>query len=112
MNTNARNKVYFALSPTDAHDLRRHVAPTLTEDDLTRLDAFHATARVIVGHAPVPAFTLTTRPLPPSVRGHRKRARRRDRAAPEATRAPRPVPVPARPSGIDPHLPTNPGRNL
>lgn len=112
VNTNARNKVYFVLSPSDAHDLRRHVAPALSEDDLTRLDAFHATARLVVNHAPVPAFTFTTRPLPPPVRAHRKRTRRSDRPAPEATRAQRPVPAPARPAGVDPHLPTDSGRTM
>ena len=63
--TNARNKIFFAVSPDDATHLARHTTPELGAHDLANLDAFHAAARLVVHGAHTPAFTLTTRPLPP-----------------------------------------------
>ena len=65
---NARNKVFFALSPEDAGHLARHTLPELGAHDLAHLDGFHAAARLITDGAPARAFTLTTRPLPPAPR--------------------------------------------
>ena len=65
VSTNARNKIYFTVGPDDATALARHTHPTLNAHDLAHLPAFHAAARLVVHGADTPAFTLTTRPLPP-----------------------------------------------
>ena len=62
VSANARTKVFFSMSPEDAHALSRHVAPELTEHDLSHLGAFQAAARLVVGGEETPAFTLRTRP--------------------------------------------------
>ena len=64
INTNARNKIMFSVSPDDATHLARHTLPELTAHDLAHLDAFHAAARLLHHGAETRAFTLTTRPLP------------------------------------------------
>ena len=64
INTNARNKVMFSVSPYDAAHLARHTLPELGPHDLAHLDAFHAAARLLHRGAETRAFTLTTRPLP------------------------------------------------
>ncbi|WP_329242776.1 type IV secretion system DNA-binding domain-containing protein [Actinoallomurus sp. NBC_01490] len=76
ISANARNKVYFAVSPEDARHLARHVAPNLSEHDLAHLGGFQASARLIVGAAETPAFTLHTAPLPPAVPGRAELIRR------------------------------------
>jgi hypothetical protein len=68
INTNARNKIMFAVSPDDATHLARHTLPELGAHDLAHLDAFHAAARLLHHGAETRAFTLTTRPLPPGRR--------------------------------------------
>ncbi|GAA4561155.1 type IV secretory system conjugative DNA transfer family protein [Planotetraspora kaengkrachanensis] len=65
ISSDARNKVYFSLSPEDAHEAEHHFSPHLTRHDLANLDAFQAAARLIVRSAEAPPFTLRTRPLPP-----------------------------------------------
>lgn len=65
VSTNARNKIYFTVGPDDAATLARHTHPTLDAHDLAHLGAFHAAARLVVHGADTPAFTFTTRPLPP-----------------------------------------------
>jgi cell wall-associated NlpC family hydrolase len=62
VSANARTKVFFSLSPEDAHALSRHVAPELSEHDLSHLGAFQAAARLVVAGEETPAFTLRTRP--------------------------------------------------
>jgi hypothetical protein len=62
VSANARTKVFFSMSPEDAHALSRHVAPELTEHDLSHLGAFQAAARLVVAGEETPAFTLRTRP--------------------------------------------------
>jgi hypothetical protein len=52
------------MSPEDAHALSRHVAPELSEHDLSHLGAFQAAGRLVVGGCETPAFTLRTRPAP------------------------------------------------
>ena len=64
VSANARTKVWFSMSPEDAHALSRHVAPELSEHDLSHLGAFQAAGRLVVGGEETPAFTLRTRPAP------------------------------------------------
>jgi Type IV secretion-system coupling protein DNA-binding domain len=67
VSANARNKLYFACSPEDAHQLARHTMPDLDEHDLTHLDAYTAATRLVIDGRQTPAFTLTTRPPRPTV---------------------------------------------
>ncbi|MFD0857170.1 type IV secretory system conjugative DNA transfer family protein, partial [Actinomadura adrarensis] len=69
ISADARNKIYFAISPEDAHALTPHTAPLITQHSLCHLGAFQAAARIIHNGAPLPAFTLRTRPLPDPVPG-------------------------------------------
>ncbi|MFC4912262.1 type IV secretory system conjugative DNA transfer family protein [Actinomadura gamaensis] len=81
VSADARNKIYFAVSPEDAHALTLHTAPLLTEHDLTHLGAFQAAARIMDGPAPVPAFTFRSRPLPEIIPGRAEQVRAASRAA-------------------------------
>lgn len=67
ISANARNKAFFNISPEDAHRLARHTLPELGENDLSRLDAFEAACRLVVGNAESPAFTLRTEPPAPII---------------------------------------------
>ncbi|MGH9088524.1 MAG: TraM recognition domain-containing protein, partial [Acidimicrobiales bacterium] len=69
LSANARNKVFFNCSPEDAHVLERHVAPELSEHDLSHLGAHQAAVRLVVDWEEAPAFTLRTDPAP-AVAGH------------------------------------------
>ncbi|EQD72040.1 hypothetical protein B1B_04105, partial [mine drainage metagenome] len=40
VSANARTKVWFSMSPEDAHALSRHVAPEVSEHDLSHLGAY------------------------------------------------------------------------
>ncbi|MDG6104015.1 type IV secretory system conjugative DNA transfer family protein [Dactylosporangium aurantiacum] len=62
LSANARNKLIFACSPEDSHQLARHTLPELDEHDLTHLDRYTAAVRLVVDAAQTPAFTLRTRP--------------------------------------------------
>lgn len=64
ISSDARNKIYFSLSPEDAHEVERHFTPHLTAHDLANLDAFQAAARLVVSSSEAPPFTLRTRALP------------------------------------------------
>jgi hypothetical protein len=64
VSSDARNKIYFSLSPEDAAAARQHFLPHLTPHDLANLDAFQAAARLVVRSSEAPPFTLRTRPLP------------------------------------------------
>jgi len=77
---NTRNKVYFTLSPADAHVLARHTMPHLDEDDLTGLDGYQIACRLMAGSRPARPFTLTTLPPPPEVPGALEAARTAARA--------------------------------
>lgn len=77
---NARSKVFFDLSPEDAHHLVRHVHPEVTEHDLSHLARFQAATRLVAHGALSPAFTLRTRPLPPPVEGRATAVRKAARA--------------------------------
>ncbi|MDA8358177.1 MAG: type IV secretion system DNA-binding domain-containing protein [Actinomycetota bacterium] len=74
LSANARNKVFFNCSPEDAHVLERHVAPELSEHDLSHLGAHQAAARLVVDWEETPAFTLRTEAAP-VVAGHRETIR-------------------------------------
>jgi hypothetical protein len=69
VSSNARTKVWFSMSPEDAHVLGRHVAPEVTEHDLAHLGAYQAAARLVVDGRETPACTLRTRPAPPATCG-------------------------------------------
>jgi hypothetical protein len=93
VSSNARTKVWFSMSPEDAHALSRHVAPEVSEHDLSHLGAYTAAARLVVDGEETPAFTLRTRPAPPAIPGRAEAVRDANRAAhsrPETKRA-RPV---------------------
>jgi hypothetical protein len=65
VSANARTKVFFSMSPEDAHALVRHVGPEIGEHDLSHLGAFQAAARLVVAGEETPACTLRTRPAAP-----------------------------------------------
>jgi hypothetical protein len=87
VSANARTKLFFTVSPEDAHTLERHVAPELGAHDLSHLGAFQAAARLVVGGVEVPACTLVTRPLPPPVPGRAQELRAAARARVGRSRA-------------------------
>ncbi|MFG1998643.1 hypothetical protein ACGFNU_05785 [Spirillospora sp. NPDC048911] len=69
LSADARNKIYFALSPDDADRLAKPLAPLITGHDLAHLGGFQAAARIVTGSTPAPPFTFRTRPLPPAISG-------------------------------------------
>jgi hypothetical protein len=69
ISANARNKVFFTVSPEDAHVLERHVGPVLGEHDLSHLGGYQTAVRLVVDAIEQPAFTLRTRPAPPAIPG-------------------------------------------
>jgi hypothetical protein len=75
ISANARSKIYFTTSPEDARRLVRHSRPRLSEHDLSNLGRFQIAARLVVDGAETPAFTATTRKLPPAIRGRAKAIR-------------------------------------
>ncbi len=77
---NARNKVYFCVSPEDARVLARHTEPYLKPYDLSHLDAYQVACRLVVCGRDLHAFTLRTRPLPPVIDGREAEARQCARA--------------------------------
>jgi len=81
VSANARTKVWFSMSPEDAHALSRHVAPEVSEHDLSHLGAYTAAARLVVGGEETPAFTLRTRPAPPPQPGRADAVRAANRTA-------------------------------
>ncbi|GGP12263.1 type IV secretion system DNA-binding domain-containing protein [Nonomuraea glycinis] len=64
ISSDARNKIYFSLSPEDARENEHHFSPYLARHDLANLGAFQAAARLVVRSAETAPFTLRTRPLP------------------------------------------------
>jgi hypothetical protein len=81
ISANARNKVFFAISPEDARALERHVLPGLGAHDLCHLGDYQAAARLLTGGAAQPAFTMHTLPLPPAIPGRAGQIREAARAA-------------------------------
>jgi hypothetical protein len=80
VSANARSKVWFSMSPEDAHGLARHVAPEISEHDLAHLGAYTAAARLVVDGEETPAFTLCTRNAPPPQLGRAEAIRAANRA--------------------------------
>jgi DNA helicase HerA-like ATPase len=105
ISANARNKIIFTVSPEDARALERHVTPSLSGHDLAHLGAFQAAARLVVGAAEQPAFTMRTLPLPPPIPGRAEAIRAAARAS-AGTRS-RPAPPASGGAAGDPRL--NPG---
>ena len=64
ISANARNKVFFTVSPEDAFVLARHTSPEITEHDLGHLGAYQAAVRLVANGADQPACTMRTRALP------------------------------------------------
>jgi uncharacterized protein DUF87/type IV secretory system conjugative DNA transfer VirD4/TraG family protein len=93
---NARNKVIFAASPQDARDAARFTTPNLTEHDIAHLGGYQAAARLLVHAQEVPAFTLTTRPLPDPIPGRARTLRLAAQQHAEATRRRAALPDPRR----------------
>ncbi len=94
VSANARTKVWFSMSPEDAHALARHVGPEVSEHDLAHLGAYTAAARLVVGGEETPAFTLRTRPAPPAVPGRAAELRAANQAThkrPEPEAPPSPL---------------------
>ena len=77
---NARNKVYFNVSPEDARVLARHTEPYVKLYDLCHLGAYQVACRLVVSGRDLHAFTLRTRPLPPAIVGREAEARQCARA--------------------------------
>lgn len=63
ISANARTKIYFQLSPHDAHALGKDVEPELSGHDLAHLPRHTAAVRLCQQAETGPAFTLTTQPL-------------------------------------------------
>jgi hypothetical protein len=93
VSANARTKVWFSMSPEDAHALGRHVAPEVSEHDLAHLGAYTAAARLVVDGEETPAFTLRTRPAPAAVAGRADAVRAANRAAHHRPATPTPKAV-------------------
>ena len=96
VSANARSKVWFSMSPEDARVLARHVAPSITEHDLSHLGAYSAAARLVVAGEETPAFTITTcAPQAPDP-GRAEAVRDKGRARHERTKDPAKGPLAAR----------------
>ena len=77
---NARNKVYFSVSPEDARVLARHTEPYVKPYDLCHLGAYQVACRLVVSGEDLHAFTLRTRPMPTAIPGRAREARDAARA--------------------------------
>jgi TraM recognition site of TraD and TraG/Type IV secretion-system coupling protein DNA-binding domain len=77
---NARTKLYFQLSPHDAHTLGRELEPELAAHDLANLPRHSAACRLCQGGETGRPFTLTTEPLPPGDPEHAEHVRAASRA--------------------------------
>jgi len=86
---NARNKVYFNVSPEDARVLARHTEPYVKPYDLCHLGAYQVACRLVVSGEDLHAFTLRTRPMPPAIPGRAGEARVAARANAGRSRAER-----------------------
>ena len=65
LETNARNKIYFGLSGTDAA-AAAHLAPGLEAQDFIGLPAYHAYATLMQQGRSTGWLSVTTRPAPPA----------------------------------------------
>ncbi|MBO2451628.1 type IV secretion system DNA-binding domain-containing protein [Actinomadura barringtoniae] len=75
LSADARNKLYFAVSPEDADRLAKPLEPLVTAHDLSHLGGFQAVGRIMNGSTPTPAFTFRTRPLPEPIPGRAQAVR-------------------------------------
>lgn len=75
LHANARNKLFFTVSPDDAKRLAGHVGPYLAAEDLAWLDRFQAASRLVIDQRNTPGFTMATRPAPPAVPGRAEELR-------------------------------------
>lgn len=80
VSANARNKIYFTVSPEDARRLARHVGPVLGEYDLCHLGGYQIACRLVADGVDTTGFTLRTVPLPAPVRGRATALRQAARA--------------------------------
>jgi hypothetical protein len=62
VSANARSKIFFNVDPNDARELAKHTRPELEDHDLSHLDVFTASGRLLVANREMPAFTFTTNP--------------------------------------------------
>lgn len=62
LSANARNKVFFSMSPEDAKSLERHFLPELAASDLVRIGGYRIAGRIVVNGKDSPAFTAATHP--------------------------------------------------
>nr|WP_232328129.1 DUF87 domain-containing protein [Kibdelosporangium sp. MJ126-NF4] len=76
ISANARNKIFFSVSPEDARRAARHFEPHLSEHDLANLGRFHVAARLVRNSENSPAFTAITEKLQPPIPGRAKQIRR------------------------------------
>jgi hypothetical protein len=87
---NARSRVIFQPSASDARRLAQEVAPRLSAQDLTGLGAHEVVATLAIGSRVAPPATGITRPAPPvisdgaAIREHSRQHYGRDRAEIEA----------------------------
>nr|WP_303770851.1 hypothetical protein [Actinomyces oris] len=65
IDTNARNKIYFGLSSSDA-TAAAHLAPDLEAQDFLQLTAYHAYATVMQRGQSTGWMSIATRPAPPA----------------------------------------------
>jgi len=88
IDANARNKVFFNLSPRDARELAHHVAPYFTAEDLMHRDAYGVVCRLVIDGRDGEPFSLHTRPAPPAWPGRADtlRAAARDRGLSQGDR--------------------------
>lgn len=90
LETNARNKIVFTVSPRDARALVRHHGDHFTEEDLCERPGWQISARTVAGGHDQPGYTLDTLPLDPPIPGRAQHLRARARARvglPHAARA-------------------------
>lgn len=66
LDANARNKLFFGLSPDDARHLAAHIGPHLDAGDLATLARYQAACRLSIDNRDTTGFTLRTQP-PPAV---------------------------------------------
>lgn len=76
---NARSRLAFRPAQKDAAALSAVLGAGVTPDELERLDAYQAVARVLVNNSPSAAFAVATPPLPRTA-SHGTRLRRRSAA--------------------------------
>lgn len=80
LHANARNKIFFTVSPSDAKVLAPHVGPYLSAEDLDRLGRFQVACRLVARGKNTTGFTLATQAAPAPVPRHAERLRADARA--------------------------------